>query len=196
MLHRAGSRATTTLARRHALGQSTQQRITSPRLLIVSAQHVPPQSPRARSDRHTTPEAPAGAPGAGSDRAEGSQGPKSTWAGGRAQKRTRGSRNQIVFAMDMCSCTRLAKGDPKYISAHGPQPGYLAPGATWPCSNVPPVLAHLLPLRLVTPRATPDCSKRAACAPGAAVNRGWREADDRKGQGCLQTLVKLAHRPL
>ena len=75
MLHRAGSRATTTLARRHALGQSTQRRITSPRLLIVSAQHVSPQSPRARSDRHTTPEALAGAPGAGSDRAEGSQGP-------------------------------------------------------------------------------------------------------------------------
>ena len=66
------------------------------------------------------------------------------------------------------------------ISAHGPQPGYLAPDASWHCSNVPPVLAHLLPLRLVTPRATPDCSKRATCAPGAAVNRGWREADDRK----------------
>ena len=82
------------------------------------------------------------------------------------------------------------------IYAHGLQPGYLAPGATCHCSNVPPVLAHLLPLRLVTPRATPDRSKRATCAPGAAVSRGWREVDDRKRQGCLQTLVKMAHRPL
>ena len=53
-------------------GQSTRRRITSPRLLTVSTQHVPPQSPRARSDRHTTPEAPAGSPGAESGRAEGS----------------------------------------------------------------------------------------------------------------------------
>ncbi len=32
------------------------------RLLAVSAQHVPPQSPRARSGRHTTPETQAGSP--------------------------------------------------------------------------------------------------------------------------------------
>jgi len=82
------------------------------------------------------------------------------------------------------------------ISAHGPQPDYLAPSATRHCSSVPPVLAHLLPLRLITPCATPGCSKRATCALGSAVTRGWREADDSKRPGCLQTLVKLAHRPL
>ena len=42
------------------------------------------------------------------------------------QKRTRGSRNQIVFAMDtqmMCSCTRTAKRDPKYKNCTRPATG-------------------------------------------------------------------------
>ena len=43
-------------------------------------------------------------------------------------------------------------------------------------------------------------TRRALGVPAAAVTRGWREADDLEtegeGQGCRQTSVKAAHRPL
>ena len=162
MLHRAGSRATTTLARRHALGQSTQQRITSPRLLIVSAQHVPPQSPRARSDRHTTPEAPAGAPGAGSDRAEGSQGPKSTWAGGRAQKLNRKARIRDVAIVRNLGCY-LSRETKKKNLLHA-APSCSEPAATRRSVKIMPVLVRLL---IASFRIHPTCSG----PPGATVNR-------------------------
>jgi hypothetical protein len=78
-----------------------------PRLLTVSAQHAPPHW--ARSNRHTTPEAPE------LGRAEGSQGPKSTWTGGRAQKCNRRARSKVAAAMNRdrnfasVLCTSLRK---------------------------------------------------------------------------------------
>ena len=95
MLHGENDHAASPLARHHELGQSTQWRITSPRLLIVSAQHVPTVPPGPLR-RIPDPRGPIQLAERGSGRAEGSQGHKSTWAGGRAQKSNQRVRIWIV----------------------------------------------------------------------------------------------------
>ena len=172
-LQGADTPAASSLARRHALGQSTRRRITSPRLLTVSAQHVPPQSPRARSGRHTTPEAPAGSPGAESGRAEGSQGPKSTRAGGRAQKLNRKARIRDVAIVRTLKC--FLSRETKRAFARRPE--LLEPAATRKYLKIPPVLVHL-PTYLNALLASFRIHETRSGPPGATVNRSWLEADD------------------
>ena len=173
-------------------GQSTRRRITSPRLLTVSTQHVPPQSPRAGSDRHTTPEAPAGSPDAESGRAEGSQEPKSTRAGGRAQKLTRRARIRIVAAINMRF--RISreflhasqKGIETNVSARSPRPVLVRL-----CSNLsnPPILLRLLLSSRTLLASLRSLTTRSMYARGVTVNQGWREADDYPTEARVSTDV-------
>ena len=103
-----GGHAHAASASQKALGQLTQCRITSPPPHSEYSARPPTVPP---GPLRPTPEAPAGTPGAESGRAEGSQGPKSTRAGGRAQKLNRRARGQIACARlrSFESCKRLRK---------------------------------------------------------------------------------------